>query len=631
MNPKYYTAILLLILVVTTSQAQNDNYRIIFPSTELERDKACNECFSAFRQKPKEVKFSIKNESGNLYFQTNDKEWFNQLFRKPTDGLALDVVAKDIYSCDITTIENKQIIGTLLKPVYGQRLKSGLKPNGKNMFRVAVGKVPAELKGKELEYNILFLGNKTLCRYQVIYNLKAYKWDLLDMGMYLDSVSFKNQKLISEDEENVKIRYKTMKFKIPFEKNKSIYSSEDIKPVYDSLNLTDFNIKTINIKAYSSVEGSLERNIELQEERANSIANAIQSYQKPTITTTISSSENWVEFLNDIDGTQFENLKSLNKNEIKAKLVGDFSSKMEPYLKSHRKAVITLELEKKDKYKAMTSNQLVDLFNKSIGEENIEEATAIQNSIFQKLKNSQVSPDILKQLKVPMQLKFINILIKNSAIKYQLNERQIVIVRDELERLKALAPKNPKIRYNLAAIKFKIWRYKIEDVNPSKFKDEIYGLENYKIAKTLINRMMINYHIIQSENFNRKRDYKNKDISVKHIKSIYEKIPLSDFDYFSLAQFLSYYANVDAAAELLSDKARQIEVDEDLLFYYLNLTLINKELTKTDAYRAIMLNAVNLNKERYCELFNTPAKDGVTFQLLKDDYLRANYCENCTN
>lgn len=631
MNFKYLVTLLLLIFFFSVLQAQNDNHRIIFPKTEAERNQSCKDCFNTFRLKPKEVKFSIKSDKGNLYFQVNDKNWFNQLFRKPTDGIAIDIVAKDIYNCDIITIENKQIGGTLLKPVYAQRLKSGLKPSGKDMFSVVVGKVPAELKGKELEYNILFLSNKTLCRYQVIYNLKAYKWDLLDMGMYLDSVSFKNQKLISEGDDNVKVRYKTLKFKIPFEKNKSIYSPEDIKPVYDSLNLTDFNIKTINIKAYSSVEGSLGRNIELQEERANSIVKAIQSYQKPTITTTISSSENWVEFLNDIDGTQFENLKSLDKSEIKAQLVGALSSKMEPYLKNHRKAVIVLELERKDKYKTMTSNQLIGLFNKSIAEENIEEATAIQNSIFQKLKTGQLSPDILKQLKVPMQLKFINILNKNSAIKYQLNERQIVIVRDELERLKVLDPKNPKIRYNLTAIKFKIWRYKIEDVNPSKFKDEIYGLENYKISKTLINRMMINYHIIQSENFNRKRDYKNKDLSVKYIKSIYEKMALNDFDYFSLAQFLSYYANVEAAAELLSDKAREIEVDEDLLFYYLNLTLINKELTKTDAYRTIMLNAVNLNKERYCELFNTPSKDGITFQLLKDDYLRANYCENCTN
>ncbi|RZN82052.1 MAG: hypothetical protein EVB11_09695 [Winogradskyella sp.] len=631
MKLKYLISILSLVITINVSYSQDENFRIVFPQTEAERNKACSNCFNVFRQKTKEVRFSIQNENGNLYFQTNDRKWFNLLFKNSTDGLALDIVAKDIYNCAVTSIKNEQINGTLLKPVYAKRLKSGLRSSGKDMFRVLVGKIPAQLKGKELEYNILFLGNKTLCRYQIIYNLKAYQWDLLDMGMYLDSVSFKNQKLVSQGEENVKIRYKTLKFKIPFEKNKSVYSPEDIKPVYDSLDLTDFNIKTINIKAYSSVEGSLERNIELQEGRANSIAKAIQTYQRPKIKNTISSSENWVEFLNDIEGTKYENLKTLNKAQIKKKLVGVFSAEMEPYLKNHRKALITLELEKKDKYKTMPVTKLVSLFNQSITDDKLAEASAIQNSLFEKLKISEASPDILKQLEVPMQLKYINLLNKNSAIKYQLDERQIVIVRNELEQLKKLDSKNPRIRYNLAAIKFKIWRYNIEKVNPSLFKDEIFDLEKYKISKALINRMMINYHIIQSENFNRKRDYSSKDKSVNYIKSIYEKIPLSDFDYFSLAQFLSYYANVEAAAELLSDKARQIEVDEDLLFYYLNLTLINKELTKTDEYRAIMLNAVNLNKDRYCKLFNTPEKDGVTFQLLKDDYLRNSYCENCND
>ena len=628
-----YTSVIFIIIYVFTFfnlHGQDENYRIIFPKTEIERSNACANCFNAFRQKPKEVRFSIVNDNGNLFFQTNDKKWYNQLFKEPTDGLSLDIVDKNRYNCDVETIEKKQIKGTLLKPIYAKRLKTGLKPFKDDMFRVLIGKVPTDLKNKELEYNILFLGKKTLCRYQVIYNLKAYRWDLLDMGMYLDSVTFKNQKLKTE-EDIVKVKYKTMKFRIPFEKNKIEYSAEDIKPVYDSLNLTDFNIKTIDIKAYSSIEGSLEGNIKLQEGRANSIAKAIQSYQEPMITTTISSSENWVEFLNDISGSEYENLKRLSKSALKQKLVGAFSIEMEPYLKNHRKAVITLELEKKDIYKKKTSDELVELFNNSIKNNKLGEATTIQNSLFEKLKSSELSPDILQRLQVPNQLKYINILNKNSAIKYELNERQIVIVRNELKALQKLDPKNPRIKYNLTAIKFKIWRYNIEQINESKFKDEIYNLEDYGISKSLIDRMIINYYIIQSENYNRKRDYANKDKAVIKLKSIYQNIPLSDFDYFSLAQFLSYYANVDAAAALLTNKASQIDVDEDLLFYYLNLTLINKELTSTDAYRTIMLNAVNLNKERYCQLFNSPDKEGVTFQLLEDDYLRKNYCENCKN
>ena len=81
--------------------------------------------------------------------------------------------------------------------------------------------------------------------------------------------------------------------------------------------MTDYNIKAINIKAYSSIEGIASRNIELQELRANSIVSALQSFQKPTIKTVVSTSENWVDFFNDIKSTKYRTLLSLNKTEIK--------------------------------------------------------------------------------------------------------------------------------------------------------------------------------------------------------------------------------------------------------------------------------------------------------------------------
>ncbi|MEM9680383.1 MAG: hypothetical protein AAF901_08675 [Bacteroidota bacterium] len=623
--------ILILLLFTISSLSAQGNYGIIFPNTETERDRNCKTCYAAFRQKPKEVKFSIERDKNNLFFITNDKTWFNSLFKGSTDGLAIDVVKKKRFSCDLEAIEDTQINGKLLRPLYASRLKSGLKTTGENQYRVLVGRVPEALEDEELEYNILFLNNKVLCRYQVIYHLESYPWDILDMGLYLDSIRFKAARIKTQEKEGFRVKYKTLKFIIPFEKNKSEYSPEDIKPLYDSLNLTNFNIKTIDIKAYASIEGSLERNIELQEQRAKSIADALQSYQSPTIETQISSSENWVEFLNDISGTPYETLKTLSKQELKRKLVGAFSKEMEPILKKHRKAVVTLELEKKDKYKTMSSDELVQLFNTSIKEEQLDEAQIIQNSIFEKLRNKVNSPDILKKMEIPNQLKYINFLNNNSAITYELDERLIIIVRDELEALKKLDPKNPRIRYNLTAIKFRLWRYNFEPVNADKFKSEIYGLKNYGIAKVLIDRMMINYHIIRSENFMRKRDFANKDKSVAYINKAYKNIPLSDVDFFSLAQFLAYYDNVDSAAQLLTEKARSIDVDEDLLFYYLNLTLINEELTKTDDYRVIMLNASNLNIERYCKIFNAIEEGGVTFQLLRDDYLRASYCENCEN
>lgn len=618
----------LIIFNFTILNAQN-TFGIVFPGND--RDQKCQQCFQTFNQKPKEVQFSIVREQSNLYFQINDKIWFNKLFKNPKDGLAIDIVSKEIYGCDEIIVGNLQIKGELLQPVFTPKLKSNLESSGDNLFRVHVGNIPKTLLNKELEFNILFLSNNNLCRYYWIYHLESYPWDLLDMGMYLDSLTYNPKQIKTISDNEVIIRNKTLKFKIPFQKNKAEYSQEDIKPIYDSLRLTNYYIKAIKIKAYSSIEGSLERNIKLQESRAKSIVLALQSFQKPTIQTEVSSSENWVEFLNDIKGTKHEDLKALSKNQIKEKLNGALSEELEPILKNHRKAVLELELERIDKYVNMSPDELMGKFNTSIKLGNINDALEIQNSIFEKMKTKEIEPDFLKKMEVPKQSKFVKIFNKNSAFRAALDIRQSLIVYNELLELEKLAPKDGEVKYNITAIAIKLWRHKAIPIEETKLKNQINALKNYKIHSSLIDRMLVNLHIIKAENLMRERDYENKDKSVSFINSHYNNFPLSDYDYLSLAQFFSYYANTDLSVKLLEDKAKSIDINEDLLFYYLNLTLINNDLTQDSNYRTIMLNAINMNKERYCKLFNSIDKGGVTFQLLQNDYLKETYCENCVN
>ena len=620
------TSFLLLFALTTYSQ---NTYDIVFSGND--RDENCQTCLQAFNQKPNEVKFSIKRENNNLYFEVNDKDWFNLLFKDRSDGLAVDIVLKDKYNCDVQSIDKSQIKGFLVKPVYASQLKSGLKPTKDNIFRTYVGKIPEGFLNDELEYNILFLGNKNLCRYYVIYDLESYTWDLLDMGMYLDSITYDTKQIKSSSEEGFVIKNKTLKFRIPFKKNKSNYSQADIKPIYDSLRLTDFNIKTINIKGYSSIEGIESRNIELQELRAKSIIAALQTFQKPTIKTEVTSSENWVEFFNDIKGTKYEYLSPFSKSEVREKIKGTVSRDMEPILKNHRKAVLELELEKKDKFETQSVEVLAGKFNNAITTESFNEAIEIQNSIFERIRMKESSLAILQKITVPKQAKYIDFLNKNAAFKYMVDFRQALIVRNELLALEKLVPKNKGVKYNLAAIKIKLWRFKAIEIDENELKNEINALKNYGIKSEVISRMMVNYHIIKAENLMQKRDYVNKDISVDYINTNYKRFSLSDYDYFSLAQFFSYYGNTSMAVELLESKARSIDINEDLLFYYLNLTLINKELTQDSDYRTILLNANNMNKERFCKLFNAVESGGVTFQLLEDEYLRKAYCETCLN
>ncbi|WOD44719.1 hypothetical protein [Hwangdonia lutea] len=624
-----YLLLLSSLLFVSKAAFSQNTFDIIFNGND--RNQECKACIHAFRQKPKEVRYSIKRENDDLYFEINDKNWFNSVFINAGDGIAVDVVSKGRYDCNIPSIKNYQIKGLLLKPVYSEALKRGLTVNAENIFRVKVGKIPKNLLKHELEYNILFLGNKNLCRYYVTYDLDYYSWDLLDMGMYLDNLTYDTKQIRASAKEGFAIRNKTLKFVIPFKKNKSNYSQADIKPIYDSLRITDFDIKSLNIKAYSSIEGISKRNIELQEQRAKSIVAALQTFQKPTIKTVVSASENWVEFFNDIDGTPYEHLKTLTKKDVRKKIAGTVSREMEYLLKNHRKAVVELELEKKERNIGKSANMLLAEFNQAITDDNIDEAKAIQNSIFEKIKSHETAPAILQKMDIPKEAKYAKLINKNAAYKYMLNERQALIVYNELLNLEKIAPNNKEIKYNLVALEIMLWRYKAIDIDESELVKNINALKKHGIHRSLISRMMANFHIVIAEKFMKNRDFDNKDKSVSYVNKRYKKFPLSDYDYLSLAQFFSIYGNSNLAVKLLERKARTIDIDEDLLFYYLNLTLIDESLTNDPNYRTIMLNAINMNKTRFCKLFNAVEDGGVTFQLLDNAYLRNTYCENCND
>ena len=626
---KYIISLLLLSWFLGPLYSHGQEYYgiEIHPNNPLEQ---CMHCFTSFKNKPKEVIFGVTaNAYGQLELKTNHRDWFLSLFNHPLDGIAVDVVPKAIFACGEEPLQLGQIRGTLLKPIFTKGIKRMIQQNNEGFYTLYVGDIPAELKGEPLEFNLIFISNRNLCQYYRTFNLQSYAWDLLQMGMYLDSISLNHHPSIESELNGARIKTKMLTFTVPFEKAKSEYSIKDIQPLYDSLQITDYDIKKINIRAYSSIEGDENLNHNLQKNRANSIVTALQSFQEPHIIYEIETSENWVDFLSDIQKTKFKNWGNWSKPRIKQELKDINLTALEPILKQHRKAVVRLELEKKDHYKTSSIKQLIQSFNRALHENELQKAHLLQNSIFDRLKTTEQDPAILEEMQIPKQKKYVSFFNKNSAFRFLVDQRNILIAYEELKALERLDPEDKRVKYNLAALKMRIWLFNWEPIDATAFLKQIRDLTKYGIDKSLVERMMINYHLVASEKAMDEQNYGKKDQSVRYVLDRFTKIKLTDADYLSLAQYLTYYADIEAAKILLAPKMKGLEANEDLLFYYLNLTMVNEPITREADYRIIMLNAIEQNKKRYCKLFEPSNNGGVTFQLLDNEYLRKTYCESC--
>lgn len=611
-------------LFTTLFSGAQDDYGILF--TEDSKTANCTGFNRAFIQKPKEVSFNAIRKGDRIYLRVTDEQWLKTIMNDKLDGIAIDLISSDLYRCN-ATLPATQVKGTLLKPVYKSTLLSGLKKDG-NSWITPVGTIPTALRSKSLEFNILFLSSNTLCQYYNIYNVKSYPWKLLDMGIYLDKIVYDSENISVENEISTD-KFKTLRFTVPFEKNKSEYSALDVKPIYDSLNLTDYKISKIKINAYASVEGSVVINTKLQEDRGNSIVTALKSYLKENIETEVRTSENWAEFFQDVQNSSYADLGSLPKEEIKQKLVGTTAQNLEPILAKHRKGIVTIELLKIERFKTMSDADLIISFNEKLQAGDLENALILQKTLFDRVIK-QASPDLLENMEIPQQVDYADLNNNKAIFGYYQNARQALIAKNALENVIKLAPRNKKAHYNIVAIDIFLFRNRYEGVDEKDLKSDILRLKNYGINDKLVQRMMVNLNIIRAEQNQRDKNYKEKDLAVRFIKANYKKTDFSPTDYLSLAQFLTYYDNIDSSIKLLEPVVNKVAVNEDLLYYYLNQTIVNNDLVKTDSYRAILSNAYSQNPKRFCELFKASTEDGVTFQLLHNDYLRRSYCDDCS-
>jgi hypothetical protein len=617
-----------LTVVCFKSHAQN-----IYGLTDgRDKDHRCDECEEIIQNKPKEILFGIHFINGNVYFSMTNETWFNKIFTQPSDGITVDIVAKDQFDCKKDPLrENKFPKGVFLKPVLLPELKKNLKKEYDGAIMIKLGAIPIELSGKEIEGNLVIVRNRMICYYTNFTNIERSLWNLLDMGLYTDSLVNREEIQNDSTSEPKYFSYtKKITVVVPFGRGKSDFLAEDIKPLYDSLNLAAYSVKKIVVRSFSSVEGAYEVNVKLQQQRAQNITKAIQNFQKKKIRTEILSAENWVEFMQDVSRSPQKELATLSKFEIKKKLTDKaLLSELEPLLSKHRKAVITIFANEKNTADDIPDKDMISSFQKAITQKDLDKAILIQRSIFERVRDNNLPAPYFDNLEIPTEKAFSRLLNDREIYKYFLNEIYEDEAIENLKELEKLDPDNGKIKYNICALQIVLWQFNDSLVDKAKLLSQIKGLSKYGIREGLVKRMLVNYNIILAEIHLKNENYEAKDKVLFEIKENYMDKSFTDRDLLSLGKYFSEYAQYEWADEIIAPRMNKLDVDEDLLFFYVNLCIFTQKDFTEDTYFNMLLNAININNTRFCRFFNSIDKGGISMQLLLDAFWKKIYCENC--
>lgn len=575
----------------------------------------CETCFYYYDNKPENVLFGIQETNGYLVFVMNSRQWFEFLIQNPYDGFAIDIVVQDQFPCGSPNLMNYGALrkGILLSPRYYKNFKNGIEYGDDGSVSFIVGKVPEEIKGKKYECNVLILQNKIACNYHTFFNLAGENWELLDLPLKYDFSTVSNDSLTEFTQT------KSFNFTIPFQKNKYEYLPEDIQPLFDSLKLANYNIESADIWAYASIEGSKEHNLTLQNKRAESIVKALTEIGDKAFDYKVRTAENWPEFYRAIKGGSFGYLSAVSQNQVK-----EVVAKNRPYWDSvvanHRKAVLQLTVSRKTYANLKTKGEALSAFAGALEEKDYERALALQERV--------------KQLGYAGS---IDQLVPNSRIGNKIKQNALIMqdlkaeyVYKELTTLQNRDMDNVYIRYNRLVLLQKMIFDEVGTYDLKAVKGELDLVRASGLFLEELPALELNYKILLCDALVKAQQIKAKDKVVAEMyRRFKDSSPLSDRAQLSLSKFLVYYGKFAWAEDVLAARARKLNASEDLLFFYLNLTIADYSYVKKPYYKEILTNAMNRNSKRFCHIFDAMTDDGITFQLLENAFLKRSYCDEC--
>lgn len=593
----------------------------------------CSSCKATISNMPPEVLFGIQiNNDGDVYFSMNNIEWFDKIFTGNSYGVSVDLVPKEIYACNKSVNANGINIlpkGTMLFPVYKPALVKGIDALQENVLFVKIGRVPQAMLNKELEGNLVIVSGNNICYYSNFINIERSVWKLLPMGLFTDSL-LRNEETVSGGKVEFFTYTKKVQVEIPFEKASARLNKHYLAGLYDSLQLNQYRIRKVEARAYSSVEGSEKINNELMRRRADTIVQALKKYQDRLPAVKIIKAENWLDFFRDIDETPFSYLQDFSKNEIKQKLTDSSLYKsIEPILAKHRKAILTIYLETKSAAAEVSNVSILTDFDKAVQQKNINTARAIQKELAERIKDAKLPVDYINRLEVPETAEFSSLLNDREVYKYLLKATTEYEALENFLALDKLAPGNGRINYNICVLRFFMWQYGGDTASKKILLKQINSLPAIGINETLAKRMLINYHILKCEEDMQAYNYAAKDVSLGIIRETYGQLTMNDEDMYAVAKYYAYYSKNEWAEDIIIPRIDKTDASEDLIFYYVNLQFYHPDRYNSDEFRKATLNAINLNRKRFCDFFLPNDRGGAGMQLLEYEELKKTYCETC--
>ncbi|MBI5217651.1 MAG: hypothetical protein HY958_01800 [Bacteroidia bacterium] len=587
-------------------------------------DKICRKC-NDFRNMV-DLQKGLSVRDGFIYFKCNRLKNLTRLLRDPKDGIAVEVVQKDQYPCTGENIVDNNLVnkGIIVNRMWSRRLfkKNLNKDKKRDELEVKIGKFPEGIKG-EYELNLLIIKEQRVCR-----NIaRSY---VIDAGLeYSNKVELLADTITISGTTKFEpsVTSSIITFKIPFEKSKVDYKSQDVEPLLKQLKEPDYIINEVKITAYSSIEGSEERNAQLQKDRAQSILKVLESRQKTKIIPAILTKDNWELFQKDIKETKYADLADKTLQEAQDFIrENKIHEELEPILAKERYAEVVMKVtydiggEKEQPF-------AVSMFNKAVKRRDLPMALSVQKFIFKKVLRKKYNSQTVTNMDIPLEKDFAGLLMNKLWLeRYVKNSDLNKYYYDQIGKYTQLDPSNPYILYNYLYCEIVNGELGNEKLVQERQK-LIDGLYSSTLSKPTIDNLNIEYQFKIIHAYDSLATPHPKMVaSLEKIKKI---VNVNDGNWQSslkLAYMFIAQKDYDFAIKLVEPFIEEDNVFDELVFTYIALCSKTTQRLNTSLFLNAMKKAKELDFDRFCKIISDTR---MTFQIFENTDVKELYCKTC--
>jgi len=575
----------------------------------------------------------ITELNGKIYIKYPNSKELRRIIKKPTDGLAFDIVQREQYSKpDYNIVDNNlNNKGFMSKVIYRDKFfKKNILINPKDKkanrklkaIEVELGKFNPKITGP-YEINLILVQDKKVCK---VITRGYNETGKIESNTPIGLIPVKNTTGLKPPFEP-KSETSIINFMIPFEKNKYEFKDEDIQPLIKALREPDFIIDGLYIYAYSSIEGDSAANAKLQHKRANSVLQVLQAKQTTKIQPSIEAKDSWGLFLLENEDGKYAPIVALGKQGAINRINSDkrLLDELEPILAKERFAQVIMDVtydvsgDKEEKFSRVS-------FNRAVAAGNYTQAYKILETIGKRVSAKKYPSTIFDSLIIEENAK--NAALINNRLYFEYLANNSVDDEDAVtfERLLKMDPINPVYQYNKVFCELKLDSNAGNPERQAKVQATIDGFYG-KLDSNLVNGLNIEWQfkIMESVDTVDNADA-IIDACIARIKAFYNIKDASWQNALKLSYVFARAKDFKYSATVLEPYLSKPDVQENLVFMYIsNASKVPEKYYSRTFARALEI-AKRLNQDRYCKLFGDPF---MTFQVLENPEVKKLYMSTC--